>query len=364
MNTHAASSRVLTAATEREGARLPTRERTASIRLIWDAVQALRARGCDSEEFLAHHDLSEPMLADSDRRIPQSLLCNLWDDAARESGDPAFGLRLGREPSVRGNPEVMKCLFRHCTTLGEAIVQGGRYERLWQDGRRSSLELAGDRVRWIWRALDGVSFSRTFSEFALSHFSQFSVWAGTDPDRGGLLEVHLPLEPQGDVRAYQAFFGVPVRFGCGYQALIFSASLLHSELAGADTDLKPLLVRLAEDELAKVPGIDSYAERVRQLLGSSASTDDLTLRVIAQRLGVSTRTLKRRLAEEGTTYSAVLDDWRRERGRRYLLESKMSLTEIAFTLGFAEHNVFTRAFQRWYGMSPSVYRKLVLEPSR
>jgi AraC-like DNA-binding protein len=78
--------------------------------------------------------------------------------------------------------------------------------------------------------------------------------------------------------------------------------------------------------------------------------------MVARKLGVSLRSLQRRLTEQGTSYSKVLDDARRELSLSYLDSPHYSLSEITYLLGFAEHSNFSRSFKRWYGISPSDYR--------
>jgi AraC-like DNA-binding protein len=77
---------------------------------------------------------------------------------------------------------------------------------------------------------------------------------------------------------------------------------------------------------------------------------------IARTLAVSQRTLQRRLADEGTTYQAVLDDVRREMAERHLHDTALAIAEISFLLGYSEPAAFHRAFKRWHGVTPQTYR--------
>jgi len=122
--------------------------------------------------------------------------------------------------------------------------------------------------------------------------------------------------------------------------------------------LSATLEQHAERLLAALPEARTYATRVREHLVLALQAGEPTLHTVVVALRTSERTLRRRLAEEGVTFSDLLSDVRRELALRYLEDPRLSVDEIAFLLGFANGSAFRRAFRRWTGVSPSEKRAL------
>jgi AraC-like DNA-binding protein len=134
--------------------------------------------------------------------------------------------------------------------------------------------------------------------------------------------------------------------------LVFAASILDQKLVSADTVATRLAIEQCERELASTHDGELGA-RIRAALEVDAST---TLPEIAKQLRLSTRTLKRRLAEQHTTFSTIRDDLRRQRALLLVDNRALSIGEIASKLGYTELPNFTRAFRKWTGVTPIAYR--------
>jgi AraC-like DNA-binding protein len=126
---------------------------------------------------------------------------------------------------------------------------------------------------------------------------------------------------------------------------------LDCALTSADPRLLAILTRAADD-LARRTGDDpSIAAQVARVLRDVLRDDAGNIDVVAKRLGMTSRSLQRRLKDEGTSFQAVRDTTRQELARRYL-DAKLSIAEISFLLGFSEPSAFFRAFKRWTGLTP------------
>jgi AraC-like DNA-binding protein len=135
-----------------------------------------------------------------------------------------------------------------------------------------------------------------------------------------------------------------------------AAAALDWPLVQADAAALRLAREQCERELDEL-GYDGHVSaRVRQALTSGAG-GFLDVQETAVALGISTRTLKRRLAEEGTTFSALLEELRRERAERLLRSTTLSIDAIAETVGYSDVANFTRAFRRWTKTTPTAFRK-------
>jgi AraC-like DNA-binding protein len=152
--------------------------------------------------------------------------------------------------------------------------------------------------------------------------------------------------------AYALPDGNRLRFGRSSHRLVFATSILDLPLVSADVTATRLATTQLERELAAV--IDAgLPGRIRSALGEGL---DRPLPEVAKQLHLSTRTLKRKLAEHGTTFSTIRDDLRRQRALLLLDNRGLSIGEIAGRLGYTELPNFTRAFRKWTGMTPLAYR--------
>lgn len=156
------------------------------------------------------------------------------------------------------------------------------------------------------------------------------------------------------VDVYRQFFGVTPRFDAPESALRFPAALLKKQLSGAD----PLLHRLMATHIAEASSATAgdLVDDVRELLRTGNSVSDYSLPATASRLGLAERTVKRQLAANGTSFRAIRDGVRYDVSREFLEGTQMPISDIAAVVGYASTAAFTRAFERWSGMSPLKWR--------
>ena len=129
----------------------------------------------------------------------------------------------------------------------------------------------------------------------------------------------------------------------------------------AETKLAEYLDRLAEQELATLPRHDTYALRTGRAIWKDLSEGQPSLETVASELGVSSRTLQRRLREENTSFAQVVEALRKQIAPTLLSDESLAIYEIAYLLGYADPSAFFRAFRRWHGRSPAAHRQLLSE---
>ncbi len=161
-----------------------------------------------------------------------------------------------------------------------------------------------------------------------------------------------------DVAPFESFFGCAVRWSSGANEIVWSAEAARTPLIKADPGFNAYFVEQAEALLSHLPAMEDVVDRVRRAVSEGLEKGDASLPTIAKRLGCSPRTLRRRLSSRGTNFRAVIDEVRCELAMRYLQRSDISLTELAFMLGFSEPSNFHRAFKRWTSETPSTYRSI------
>jgi AraC-like DNA-binding protein len=125
----------------------------------------------------------------------------------------------------------------------------------------------------------------------------------------------------------------------------------------ADPELSRHLQRHADHLLAQYTTPTTFVDQIRRALLQGLHQQDLNAAMLAQQVGVSPRTLHRRLQEHGTSYQTLRDTVRSELAQSYLGERHLAIDEVAYLLGFAETSTFYRAFKRWTGVTPGEYRR-------
>lgn len=150
---------------------------------------------------------------------------------------------------------------------------------------------------------------------------------------------------------YSRYFRAPVAFGSDFSGLVFPGEVLERPVSGAITAVPTQLQRYLRTTFA-----GDFLEQARRVINSLLPTGDCTAANVAQCMGLSKRTLQRKLHNQDTSFQQQLDQVRSELAISYLQESQFSLTDISELLGFAEPGVFTRSFRRWFGLTPSRWR--------
>jgi AraC-like DNA-binding protein len=154
---------------------------------------------------------------------------------------------------------------------------------------------------------------------------------------------------------HRAYFRCEPTFDEATSWAEFDAALLDAPVAGADPALAAMLERHARDLVAGLP-TTSVADQVRALLAKDLAGGVPEASGAAKKLGLSERSLHRKLRDERHSYQAIVDGVRRHLAERHLAERRLPITEIAFLLGFTEASSFHRAFRRWTGRTPAAYR--------
>jgi AraC-like DNA-binding protein len=328
------------------------RGRDVAAPLVASLAQFMAAQGLPAERLLGEVGIDPAALRDPDGRLPVDQYASLMAAAVAASGDPAFGLRFGQaaRPKRWG---VLGYISATCRNLGEAIRVQNRYQLLVAGLGDIHFTLYPDHARLEWRTESPAPRALADEEVA--------GWVAFARDVTGLDEsprsVHFAYPVPAERAAYDAFFGVPVRFGESWNGLTVHLHHLALPLRSADPTRHADWQRHAEYAMSRLGAPGTPLAALAAFLDQALPEHEPTLDAAAAALGLSPRTLQRRLSEAGRTYTGFIDALRRERALQWVAVPERSLTEIAFLLGFSEQSAFHRAFKRWTGMAPSHYRR-------
>jgi AraC-like DNA-binding protein len=328
---------------------------TVSSKALRPAIFAAAVRtGKAPRELAEMVGVAPSNVTDADARVPHALIARVWETLAAHCGDAHLGLFAAS--LLAAAPLDLVDMALDCAPDFRSMVAGFlRFQRLFHDANESLLEVRGEWAIPIFRLGPEAPRCRHLCEFVLATWS-FKVRRDLGP-RFALAGVRMVDAGPARADAFARAFGdVPVEHGAREDALVFPAALLDAPLVGADGAAWARLQTQLEGALAKREPGASFVDGARRQLQAELLQGRADVKALARALAVSTRSLQRRLTEEGTSFSDLLDKVRRELAVSHMHRADTSVTEIAFLLGFSDLSAFSRAFRRWTGASPSAYR--------
>jgi AraC-like DNA-binding protein len=300
-------------------------------------------------ELLAGLPLSMAELRDPAFRVPIRLCAEVVERAHRLTREPALALYMGTQMRLSSHG-FLGFAAMTAGTLGEAIELAVRFSSTRTTAIGLALHVEGETASIVIEERAPLGALREFAVLSLV----VGLWnigqglTGRPPE--GIAECSFPAP---DYAAGMPLAGM-VRFGRPANRLIFASALLATPLETADPVALQLARAQCERELAAL--VDAgLVGRVRAALAAEGPGFP-TLGEVARRLHMSTRTLKRKLADQGTTFTALLDDLRRQRALLLLENRDLTIADVAGRLGYTEVPNFTRAFRKWTGTTPAAYR--------
>ena len=276
----------------------------------------------------------------------------LYRGLAEASRDPAIGLKLGTEDRVeRYDPIAIAALSAR--SLRDALERLARYKQLTCP---EEIRLAERRdecgVHFAWLRAEE-------SEPALLVDLCFA-WVVAIARRGTGGPVNpkrLELRREAAHREmYESHFGCPVQFKASQNTLVFQKTDLERPFVTHNADLLAIVAPQLEAELSQALPPKAIGEQVKGVLKQLLAGRRPGIEDVSRELRLSSRTLQRRLGEEGATFQQLMQEARRELARHYLLHSSLELNETAYLLGYEDAHSFFRAFHHWEGRSPGDWR--------
>jgi AraC-like DNA-binding protein len=331
---------------------------TASNRLLWPAVEALRVTGADVSRTLAAVGLTEDLAYAPDTRIRMEQLHAVWRTAVERTGDPALGVKL----AVFSNPagtvswpmplSLLEHLGMSAATLEDALILQNRFLRLLRDGLRVQTDIDGEQCITRLELLPDEPPVLVELTFAVAVNLARRVARRMVP----LREVWFTHKTPPDLAPYTAAFGCPVRFAAPFNAIFGSVAEFRKPLGTGSEVFRRRIVQQAEKFLSALPSLDFFEDRVCSQIEAELPGGNTNAAAVAEKLGVSARTLHRRLHQEGTSYQDLLDRVRFRLAVRHLGAGR-TVAEVAHLVGFAQASTFHRAFKSWTGETPAEYQE-------
>jgi AraC-like DNA-binding protein len=315
-------------------------------------VEVARAVGLEPYHMLHAAGLSRACLQDPDYKIPILAVVRLLEASARAAGVEDFGLRLAQR---RGLPDLgpVGLLTRGQPTVRKALEAYAQYGWLHAGSLALRLEETAD--------LTVISLALMVSRpVPARQFQDLIVAMLYRKLRGALGEGWTPQAisfthgaPR-DSRSYARFFGMPVEFGGDFNGVVCLTRDLERANPGADPTMARYIQQYV-DSIAGRPRV-TLSDEVREIVSEALPSGRCSLRPVSVHLGVDRRTIHRRLAREGETFSTIVNAVRTEMVTRFMQDRDRPLYMVAESLGFSALSAFSRWFRTRFGRSASAWR--------
>jgi AraC-like DNA-binding protein len=322
-----------------------------SVRKIANAV----ASGGNPGHLLRAVGLDRDSIADPLLRIPYADMMLLTEHAARMTRDADFGLHVGEREHPRSYGIIGRSMITS-STLGEALRCQVRYLPIWTNVGAFRLDVEGPvaHFEWLYSAAS-LPESRHDCEMSMATVANFSRLLSSPDWRPR--EVWFQHPKPKDTSEHARVFRAPVRFGMPKNALLFDSRLLAAPVRTAILSAHQEITATAEQLLARAPDVQPLSQIVLTLIRQGMSSGDFDLNALSCHLGISRRTLQRRLRHESSSHRELVQQARRELSHLLLVGADATAVETAVALGFSEPSAFHHAFHRWHGMPPQAYKR-------
>lgn len=312
----------------------------------------LRKLGANPAEVLAEAGFDLALFESPDNQVSFAARNHLIAHCVARTGCRHFGLLVGQLGGLH-SLGLLGLLVKHSPDTGTALRSLVRYSHLHVRGAATTLTVGGDSAMLGYvihqpqaEATDQVGDGAVALLFNVMRALCGPEWKPT--------EVRFAHRRPEDVGPFSRLFRAPLRFDAEQNAIVFSAGWLNRRLSDYDSGLRRLLQE--QVEAFEVRHGNDLPEQVRSVLRTALVTGHAGAANVAALFSMHSRTLSRRLNAFGTGFQQLADEGRFEIARQMLRDSAMDVSQIAALLDYADASAFTRAFRRWSGTTPALWR--------
>jgi AraC-like DNA-binding protein len=320
------------------------------ILILLDMVER---RGCDRAQLLAGTTFAQTGMGSVGARINDADFTQLVVNALHLTGDPALGLKLGLRLNLSAHA-VLGQAFITCANLAEALELFLKYNHLLASGLHLEFETIDDQcILTMTSSPQGASIEFGY-ELLYGAFINTLRGLLNTPDL--CLRMEFPYPQPAHAALYIEVLGQDVHFGHVLGRILFPRDLLITPLPSSNPVLRNLYEAECARLLADLEEDHSIAERTLSLLRKLEGQYP-QMPQIAKMLNLSSRTFRRRLEDEQQSFQKLLDQVRAEHATRYLQNTRLPLSSIAYMVGFSDASNFRRAYLKWTGKLPREVRR-------
>jgi AraC-like DNA-binding protein len=329
------------------------REAAFRVGPLVNLASLVRSFDCDPVAVFRAADFNPEEFADPNKRIPYIKGSKLLAHCVESTRCEHLGLLLGQmaEPSLLG---IAGFLLQTAPTVEKALQSLVANLDLHDEGGTSTLNIGPNQTSFGF-ALQIPDIVATEQIYDLSATIMHKIMCGLCGPNWTPTAIRFARRKPDDITPYQQYFRTTLLFNSPDCSVTFENKYLQQQPPGADE----LLHEHLDKEAKMQHGLQQrgLADDLPAALRQGILAHQFSAHHIASSFGIHERTLRRQLKLAGTSFRKELDLARRAVSEQLLGGTSMSVSDIASTLGYSDSSGFIRAFQRWYGTSPSSWRK-------
>lgn len=331
---------------------------TASVAALRQYVRAAESAGVDTRQIFEAVGLNPTILDTDDGRINGDQFQWFIRCLSEQSGNPILGLETG-DFVQPGSYSVLGYITMSCATLGEAVARIAPFEKLVGDMGTTSLAMKGEDIRLTWTCNYTDALVRPhLVDNVFASWVNYARWlADNDEASPSCVRLQRPSPGAELEQAYHDRWRCPVIFSAGEDSITLKKSLLDTRLRQPDPMLRKTLEAHALSQLAALDTDSDLSSRVRHSIQQQLMHGITRQDMVADDLGMTSRTLQRKLSQEGVSYQKLLDEVRQTMAEDYLRNSELAIPDIALRLGYSETTSFHRKFKAVTGQTPGEFRQ-------
>jgi AraC-like DNA-binding protein len=313
-------------------------------------LEVAQSAGLDPDRMLRRFGLARHSLDNPDLKISEDAVRGLLEASAEAAGIEDFGLRMAERRAL-SNLGALALLVRDQPTVRKALEAWIQYRKVHTDSVSLHVdESHGDVIISVVRSVETAAPKRQSIELTIGVLCLVLRGFLGEQWQPHVCFVHTAPRSR---ETHRRVLGTKIEFSGDFNGIICRASDLDAPIPSAD----PTMARYAQQYVASIARADeSFSEKVRELVASLLSSGRCRMERVAEHLGLDRKTVHRRLVEEGTSFSAIVDAVRTQTVNHHIEDRKRTLTDVAEMLGFSDVSAFSRWFKRRFGRSVSQWR--------
>jgi AraC-like DNA-binding protein len=331
-----------------------------SILVVRGLVEAIERSGLSRDRFFAAAGFDSHRLDAPEGRIGLMEVDSLHELALDLTGEAALGLRMGEMADLT-TYSLIGNLVAQAPTLREAFDMLVRFHRLVVDRPAWRLIEAGDTATLQYDVAPGPPRCRRLrAEVSMTGFYRMVQYFGRGAQPLAASFEHAAPSYEAE---YARIFEGTARFDQPFTGIVVERALLGASAMYQDPEFHAALEAQAQKRIARLSRTASYADRVREHLIQHGASQRSDMNAVARALGLSVRSLRRRLYDEGISYNVIVEEALGTLAKQLLADEGRSIQETAYAMGFSDPSAFYRAFKRWTGTTPKSFRSVRPMPS-
>jgi len=329
----------------------------ASIPAVQQYLRYAESQGIDITQAIKQAGIAPLVLKNENGRIKGEQFQALIKALIELSGDPLMGLKSSQFVQP-GSYSVQGYIMMSCATIGDAIQRIPPFEKLVGDMGVTTLEEQTEHILVHWAcAYTDSDVRQHMIDNVLASWTSFARWlANQDTSPVKILLQHKKPDAI-EINQYEDFFRCPIEFESKKSGIILAKKLLNTPLRQPD---KLLLKTLESHASQQISSLDetprSFSIQVRNAIRAQLNMGVTRKELIADEMGMTARTLQRKLLTEENSYQQILNEIRQELASELLSNSELAIQDIAYNLGFSDGRSFHRSFKSWTGQTPGQFR--------